>query len=55
MMCRNKISKESGKVNFGITLNPEVYKILTCQSEKEKKSKSKLIEDVIDPIEMKPY
>jgi metal-responsive CopG/Arc/MetJ family transcriptional regulator len=38
---------EDKKVNLGITLNPELIKMLDDQSEKEGVSKSKLIEDVM--------
>jgi metal-responsive CopG/Arc/MetJ family transcriptional regulator len=34
-------------LNLGITLNPELIKMLDDQSEKEGVSKSKLIEDVM--------
>ena len=46
-MGRKKYNIDDKKSNFGITLNPELMKILEQQSEKEGISKSKLIEDVM--------
>jgi metal-responsive CopG/Arc/MetJ family transcriptional regulator len=46
-MGRKKFNIDDKKSNFGITLNPELVKILEEQSEKEGISKSKLIEDVM--------
>ena len=46
-MGRRKYNIDDKKSNFGITLNPELMKILEQQSEKEGISKSKLIEDVM--------
>jgi len=46
-MGRKKYNIDDKKSNFGITLNPELMKILEKQSEKEGISKSKLIEDVM--------
>jgi len=42
-----KMKPEDKKINFGITIHPELVKLLEEQSKKEKKSKSKLIEDVM--------
>ena len=44
-MGRNKLDKK--KSNFGVTLHPEIIKMLEEQSEKEGVSKSKLIEDAL--------
>ena len=46
-MGRKSINKEDKKVGFGITLHPELVKLLDEQSEKEGLSKSALIEDVL--------
>ena len=46
-MARKKINKEDKKINFGITLHPELVKLLKEQAEKECKSKSELIEDIM--------
>jgi len=46
-MGRKKYNIDDKKSNFGITLNPELMKLLEQQSEKEGISKSKLIEDVM--------
>lgn len=45
-MSRKKLNDKK-KSNFGITLHPELMKLLEEQSEKEKISKSKLIEDAM--------
>jgi len=44
---RKKIDKEEKKVNFGITLDPEIERLLTELSEKEDISKSSLIEKAL--------
>jgi len=44
-MGRKKIKNK--KINFGITIHPMLYKLLTEQAKKENKSRSKLIEDVM--------
>ena len=44
-MGRKKLNDK--KSNFGITLHPEIIKMLEEQSEKEGVSKSKLIEDAL--------
>lgn len=46
-MGRKSINKEDKKVGFGITLHPELVKLLDEQSEKEGLSKSALIENVL--------
>lgn len=46
-MGRKKYNIDDKKSNFGITLNPELMKLLEQQSDKEGISKSKLIEDVM--------
>lgn len=46
-MGRKKIDPEDKKDNFGISLHPEIYKLLKEQAERENKSKSKLIEEVM--------
>ncbi|MCK9445955.1 ribbon-helix-helix domain-containing protein [bacterium] len=44
---RSKINKDEKKVNFGITLDPEIEKILIDISKKENISKSSLIEKAL--------
>lgn len=46
-MPRKKMCPEEKKVNFGITIHPELLKLLEEQSKKENKSRSELIEDVM--------
>jgi len=46
-MPRKKMKPEDKKINFGITIHPEILELLEKQSKKENKSKSKLIEDVM--------
>jgi len=46
-MGRKKIEPEKKKIHFGISIHPELGKILKEQSKKENKSISKLIEDVL--------
>jgi metal-responsive CopG/Arc/MetJ family transcriptional regulator len=36
------------KKNFGITLNPEIYKLLDLKAEQEGKSRSQLIEEIME-------
>jgi hypothetical protein len=43
-MGRKKFKPEEKKINFGITLHPEVIDMLEKQAEKEGLSKSELIE-----------
>jgi hypothetical protein len=44
---RNKIDKNVKKISFGITLHPEIAKLLETISEKEGMSKSGLIEYIL--------
>lgn len=44
---RNKIDKSVKKISFGITLHPEIAKLLETLSEKEGISKSSLIEYIL--------
>ena len=46
-MPRKKMNPEEKKINFGITIHPELLKLLEEQSKKENKSRSELIEDVM--------
>jgi metal-responsive CopG/Arc/MetJ family transcriptional regulator len=46
-MGRKKIDPENKKIHFGVTLHPELGKILEERSKKENKSISKFIEDVM--------
>ena len=46
-MGRKKINKEEKKSSFGITIHPELAKLLEEQSEKEGLSKSNLIENIL--------
>jgi len=46
-MGRNKINSDDKKDNFGISIHPDIYRLLEEQSKKENKSKSKLIEEVM--------
>lgn len=41
------MNKEDRKVYMGITINPDLYKLLEEQSEKEGLSKSNLIENIL--------
>lgn len=46
-MGRKKIKPEKKKIHFGISIHPELGEMLKEQSEKENKSISKFIEDVM--------
>ncbi len=46
-MGRKKMNKEDKKPSFGITIHPELAKILEEQSEKEGMSKSAFIESIL--------
>lgn len=46
-MGRKKMNKEDKKPSFGITIHPELVKLLEEQSEKEGMSKSGFIENIL--------
>lgn len=46
-MSRKKVNIEDKKKNFGITLNPEIYKLLEIKADEEGKSRSQLIEEIM--------
>jgi predicted HicB family RNase H-like nuclease len=46
-MSRKKINFEQKKKNFGITIHPELSKILSEMAEKENKTISNIIEEVL--------
>ena len=47
-MAKKKMNKDENKLSVGITLNPQLAKMLDEQSEKEGLSKSALIENVLE-------
>lgn len=46
-MVKKKMNKDEKKLSVGITINPQLVKMLDEQSEKEGLSKSALIENVL--------
>ena len=46
-MGRKKYDEKDKKSNFGITINPELMKLLEKYSEDKGVSKSKMIEDIL--------
>jgi metal-responsive CopG/Arc/MetJ family transcriptional regulator len=46
-MGRKKYDEKDKKSNFGITINPELMKLLEKHSEENGVSKSKMIEDIL--------
>jgi len=46
-MSRKKINFEQKKINLGITIHPELSKILSKMAEKENKTISNIIEEVL--------
>lgn len=45
---RRKLKDEEKNIKFGITIHPELAKILNDLSKKEKKTKSKIIQEIMN-------